>query len=53
MKRKHSTALLAIAIAVFCILAAAQENTADSWLKKGYDLMAIARAEEVGYNIPV
>lgn len=44
MKARFVVAMLAIAI--FCVSALAQENTADGWMKKGYELMGNGSYEE-------
>lgn len=49
MKLKYSVALLAAAF--LCTSAAAQEVTADGWLKKGYELMANGSYEEASKAI--
>jgi tetratricopeptide (TPR) repeat protein len=51
MKMKARFVIALLVVAAFCASAIAQENTADDWLKKGYDLMANGSYEEAAWAI--
>lgn len=48
---KSGVVIALLAIATFCAAATAQENTANGWLKKGYELMANGSYEEAAKSI--